>query len=84
MILFVSNMAPRNPYSQKIIIHLFEEQNKGDCSKECQTEEKRAKGKRALNNTAWRKDAIFLIHNKHSQLNGKQKALATAAEVLAW
>lgn len=72
------------PTAKKIIIHLVEEQNKGDCSKECQTQEERAKEKRALKNTAWRKDAIFLIQNKHSQLNGKQKALATAAEVLAW
>lgn len=30
-----------------------------------------------------RTDMIFYIHSKHSQLNGKQKAQGSAAEVLA-
>lgn len=38
---FVSNMAPHNPYSQKISIHLVEEQNKGDCSEEKSVRQRR-------------------------------------------
>lgn len=45
MLLFVSNMAPRNSYSQKRSIHLVEEQNKGDCSKEKSVRQKKKESK---------------------------------------
>lgn len=45
MLLFVSNMAAHNHYSQKISIHLVEEQKKETAAKSVRQKRKEPKGK---------------------------------------